>query len=49
MKFYHWCLIAVVALEIVAMLKGLDGLMFASAIAGILGVGGFLYGRKSKG
>jgi len=48
MKFYHWCLIGVIILEITALIKGLNGVMFASAIAGILGVGGFLYGRKIK-
>lgn len=48
MKFYHWCLVAVVALEATALLKGLDGVMFASAIGGISMIGGYVFGRKTK-
>jgi len=42
-------IISIVALEIIALLKGIDGQIFATVISIIAGLGGYTIGRKISG
>jgi len=42
-------IISIVILEIVALLKGIDGQIFATVISVIAGLGGYTVGRKISG
>jgi len=42
-------IISIVILEIVAMIKGIDGQIFATVISVLAGLGGYTVGRKISG
>ena len=42
-------IIGIVALEIIALLKGIDGQIFATVISVLAGLGGYTVGRKVSG
>lgn len=48
MKFCYWALAGIIGLEVVALIKGLNGQMFSVAIGAICTYGGLIYGRHSE-